>query len=245
MNIILVHGAFSDGNCWSNVTECLKERGQNVVALTLSGHTDDYGNAFDITMEKYGEDIIKVAETMDGPTVLIGHSLGGCAVTIAGEMRPDLFDKIIYVCAIIPKRRYRMITSRFGLLSFTLGRKLSKRLKWLAKGYVTVDLLVDDRENDKMDDKKSVFRNTFVTNEPIKPMLSKIRWTDGNLGRIPKVYVETLRDRMLPPKLQRYYMKRMNFESVRFIDSGHSPFFSKWEDLCDIIEDECRKGRVS
>ncbi|WP_175548559.1 alpha/beta fold hydrolase [Dethiosulfatibacter aminovorans] len=244
MNIILVHGAYSDGNCWSRVTECLRDRGNNVVAVTLSGHTDDYGNAFDVTMKKYGEDIIKEAEKMDGPSVLIGHSLGGCAVTVAGEMRPELFEKVIYVCAVIPKRRYRMITSRFGLLSFALGRKLSKSWKLIIKGYATIDVLMDGENYEKMDDKKSAFRNTFVTNEPIRPMFSKIKWTDKRLGNIPKVYVETLRDRMLTPKLQRYYMKRMKFECVRSIDSGHSPFFSKWEDLCDIIEDECRKDRA-
>lgn len=159
MNIILVHGAYSDGNCWAKVTECLRDRGHNVKDVTLSGHSHDYGKAFDVTMEKYGEDIIKAAE--------------------------------------------------------------------------------------KMDDRKSSFRNTFVTNEPIRPMFSKIKWTDGRLGKIPKIYVETLRDRMLTPKLQRYYMKRMNFECVRSIDSGHSPFFSKWEELCDMIGDECRKNKVS
>ena len=151
MNIILVHGAYSDGNCWAKVTECLKERGNNVKAVTLSGHTDDYGNAFDVTMERYGEDIIKEAEKMDGPSILIGHSLGGCAVTVAGEMRPELFKKVIYVCAVIPKRRYRMITSRFGLLSFALGRKLSKSWKLMVKGYATIDVLVDSRDYEKMD----------------------------------------------------------------------------------------------
>jgi pimeloyl-ACP methyl ester carboxylesterase len=196
-------------------------------------------------MKKYSQDIIQVAEKMDGPSVLISHSLGGCPVTVAGQMRPDLFQKIIYVCAIIPKKRYRMISSRFGLLSFALGRKIRKSWNLLLKGYVSIDLLVDSREREKMDDKKSAFRNTFVTNEPIRPMFSKIKWTDKGLGSIPKVYVETLRDRMLPPKLQRYYVKRMKFESIRSIDSGHSPFFSKWEDLCHIIEDECRKDKVS
>ena len=245
MNIILVHGAYSDGNCWAKVTECLAKRGHNVKAVTLSGHTHDYGKAWDITMKKYGQDIVRQAEKMDGPSVLIGHSLGGCAVSVAGEMRPELFEKIIYVCAIIPKRRYRLLTSRFGLLSFALGRKLSKSWKLLVRGYVSIDILVDSRDYEKMDEKKSSFRNTFVTNEPIRPMFSKIKWTDGRLGKIPKVYIETLRDRMLKPKLQRYYMKRMKFDSVRSMDSGHSPFFSKWEDLCHIIEDECRKDRVS
>lgn len=245
MNIILVHGAFADGNCWSGVEKFFRNKGHNAVSVTLSGHSPDYGNAWDITMEKYGQDIIRQAEKMDGPSVLIGHSLGGCAVSVAGELRPELFERIIYVCAIIPKRRYRLITSRFGLLSFALGSKLSKNWRLIVKGYAAIDILVDSRDYKKMDEKKSSFRNTFVTNEPIRPIFSKIKWTDGRLGKIPKVYIETLRDRMLKPKLQRYYMKRMKFDSVRSMDSGHSPFFSKWEDLCHIIEDECRKDRVS
>ena len=39
-----------------------------------------------------------------GPVILVGHSLGGLAISGAGNEIPDLIDRLVYIAAICPVR---------------------------------------------------------------------------------------------------------------------------------------------
>src|SRR5499427_3990064 len=73
-NVVLVHGLFADGSCWSEVIPRLQAAGLNVTSVqnpltTLSESVDA---------------AMRVLERQDGPTVLAGHSFSGMIVTDAG-----------------------------------------------------------------------------------------------------------------------------------------------------------------
>jgi pimeloyl-ACP methyl ester carboxylesterase len=71
INIVLVHGAFADGSHWRHVIPGLYRAGYRVVAAQnpLTSLVDDVARTR------------KLAEWMDGPTLLVGHSYGGAVVT--------------------------------------------------------------------------------------------------------------------------------------------------------------------
>jgi pimeloyl-ACP methyl ester carboxylesterase len=75
INIVLVHGAFADGSHWRHVIPGLHRAGHRVVAAQnpLTSLVDDVARTR------------KLAEWMDGPTLLVGHSYGGAVVTGAGH----------------------------------------------------------------------------------------------------------------------------------------------------------------
>jgi pimeloyl-ACP methyl ester carboxylesterase len=66
-NIVLVHGAWADGSCWSPVIERLQEDGLQVCApqFPLTSLADDVAR------------LRQVLEFQDGPTIVAGHSYGG------------------------------------------------------------------------------------------------------------------------------------------------------------------------
>src|SRR5579875_2120680 len=72
--VVLVHGLFADGSCWSDVIGRLQPRGLNVVSVQNPPTTlDDSADA-----------VRRVLGRMDGPTVLVGHSFAGTIVSEVG-----------------------------------------------------------------------------------------------------------------------------------------------------------------
>ncbi|MCW2985493.1 MAG: hypothetical protein JWR63_3063 [Conexibacter sp.] len=88
MNIVLVHGAWADGSCWSAVIEQLEADGHHVVApqFGLGPIADDVAK------------LRRVLRRQDGPVVLAGHSYGGQIMTSLGADAPNAVA-IVYIAA--------------------------------------------------------------------------------------------------------------------------------------------------
>jgi pimeloyl-ACP methyl ester carboxylesterase len=71
-NVLLVHGAWVDGSSWNKVTAILQRRGYTVLAvqLPLTSLADDVAWTRHV-----------LAERLQGPTVLAGHSYGGAVIS--------------------------------------------------------------------------------------------------------------------------------------------------------------------
>lgn len=87
-NIVLVHGAWADGSCWSTVIERLQADGYHVTApqFPLNSLPDNVAR------------LREVLARQDGPTVLAGHSYGGQIMTALGTNAPNV-AAIVYVAA--------------------------------------------------------------------------------------------------------------------------------------------------
>ncbi|TIP37966.1 MAG: alpha/beta hydrolase, partial [Mesorhizobium sp.] len=83
----MVHGAYADGSCWSDVVGILQQAGfrPTVVQHPLT------------TLEAGVEATRRAIALQDGPTVLVGHSFAGMIVTEAG-MDPKV-SSLVYVAA--------------------------------------------------------------------------------------------------------------------------------------------------
>src|SRR3984957_14925694 len=66
-NVVLVHGLFADGSCWSEVIVRLQAAGLNVTAVQ---------NPL-TTLPEAVASAERVLARQDGPTVLVGHSFSG------------------------------------------------------------------------------------------------------------------------------------------------------------------------
>ncbi len=79
---VLVHGAMSDSRNWRRVGPALADLGYHVTAVDLRGHGHS-PRAAEYTAELLAHDVV---ETVDPhPDLVIGHSLGGLAVSLAVE----------------------------------------------------------------------------------------------------------------------------------------------------------------
>src|SRR5437660_11073696 len=89
-NVVLVHGLFADGSCWSEVIARLQAAGLNVTAVQ---------NPL-TTLPEAVAAAQRVLDRQDGPTVMVGHSFSGMIVTEAG-VHPQV-SALVYVAARAP-----------------------------------------------------------------------------------------------------------------------------------------------
>src|SRR6202051_2048520 len=87
-NIVLIHGAWADGSCWSGVIERLQARGYHVTAPQFPETTlaDDVAR------------VRQVLEVQGGPTIVAGHSYGGQIMTALGTEAPNVVG-LVYIAA--------------------------------------------------------------------------------------------------------------------------------------------------
>ena len=127
-NVVLVHGLFADGSCWSEVIARLQPKGIQVTAVQNPLTTLD-----DAVAETQ-----RVLDRQDGPTVLAGHSFSGMIVTEAG-VHPNV-SAVVYVAARAPdaEEDYAALASSFlrrpprPALSSTATKEDSPRLHFFA-----------------------------------------------------------------------------------------------------------------
>src|SRR6187200_3165429 len=87
-NIVLVHGAWADGSCWSSVIERLQAVGFHVTAPQFALGT----LAGDVARLRH------MLRLQDGPTLVVGHSYGGQSITALGDDAPNVAG-LVYVAA--------------------------------------------------------------------------------------------------------------------------------------------------
>ena len=99
--IILVHGAWADGSCWSNIILPLQQRGLHVICapIPMTSLTDD------------ATALSRVLEHTSGPLVLVGHAYSGAVIAAVREDRA----KVAGLCRGARARRRR--DRRGGFLS--------------------------------------------------------------------------------------------------------------------------------
>ena len=76
-NIVLVHGAWVDASGWKPVYEILTKQGFHVTMV----QEPETSFADDVTATK------RILDLQDGPTILVGHSYGGCRASKPNSSR--------------------------------------------------------------------------------------------------------------------------------------------------------------
>jgi pimeloyl-ACP methyl ester carboxylesterase len=88
--IVLVHGAWADGSCWSNIILPLKRKGLNVICAP-------------IPLTSLSNDITALNQALErtsGPVVLAGHAYAGAVIAGTTEKR---VKSVVYVAALAPE----------------------------------------------------------------------------------------------------------------------------------------------
>ena len=93
--IVLVHGAWHGAWCWDLVQAHLGSAGVDVVAVDLPGHGANHEPLADLHGD--AATVRSTLDSLDGPTVLVGHSYGGAVITEAGAH--DRVAHLVYIAA--------------------------------------------------------------------------------------------------------------------------------------------------
>lgn len=95
--VVLVHGAWHRGSSWAPVTAALQRSGVPVSAPDLPSGSGGYEDQVAAVLAATGADPAE-------PVVLVGHSLGGLAATVAAaRLSADRVRALVLVGALVPE----------------------------------------------------------------------------------------------------------------------------------------------
>lgn len=86
---LLVHGGFHGAWCWRKTVAELEKRGHRAKAIDLPGQGEDETPLTKVTLGTMVDKIVVEMAGLPGQVVLVGHSLGGIAISVTGETVPE------------------------------------------------------------------------------------------------------------------------------------------------------------
>jgi pimeloyl-ACP methyl ester carboxylesterase len=218
-NIVLVHGAWADGSCWSAVIESLQARGYTATAPQFpeTSLRDDVAR------------LRQVLRRQTGPVVLVGHSYGGQIMTALGTDSAGV-AALVYVAA-------------FGLDE---GESLGSLLAGGPPTAALAHLIVDEQGFAWLPEQD--FVGHFAADvDPVKARVLWAAQQGLSMSTFedlmgvpawkshPAWYLVATNDEAIPPDAERMFAKRMGATTVE-VASGHLAMVSHPREVVEQIE---------
>ena len=218
-NVVLVHGAWADGSCWSAVIERLQADGYNVTApqFPLTALADDVAR------------LRQVLARQNGPTIVAGHSYGGQIITALGTNAPNVVG-LVYIAG-------------FGLdAGESIGALLAQGPVTPALAHLIIDkqgfgwLPEDDfvhhfaADVDPVKAKVMYAVQQALAAAALQDVMGVPAWKS-----LPSWYMVAQNDQAIPPDAERLFAKRMGATTVE-VPTSHVAMVSHPDDVVKLIE---------
>lgn len=215
-HVILVHGAWADGSCWSNVIVPLKHQGFHVTAaqIPLTSLTDDASL------------LGRVIERTTGPVTLVGHAYAGAVIAAA---QSDRVKSLVYIAALVPDEGETVADVFYRAAPHTEAPHLQPDkhgVIWMPEeGFIRA---VAHRASP---DQHAVMA---AVQSPIAVQCIQEKSLAPAWKRTPSWYLIAEDDRMVPLETQRFMAERMG-ATIRSHDVDHSPMYTAPDVVVDLI----------
>ena len=220
LNIVLVHGAWADGSCWSGVIERLQAQGFQVRApqFPLTSLADDVAR------------LREVLEFQDGPTIVVGHSYGGQIMTALGDEAPNVVG-LVYIAAFALDQGESVGALLSGgppMPALVHMFRDSRGFGWLSE---------DDFVNHFAADVDPIWARVMYA---VQQALALSAWEEDVMGvpawkSLPSWYLVAQNDEAIPPDAERQFAQRMGATTIE-IPSSHVAMVSHPAEVADLVE---------
>lgn len=222
-NVVLVHGAYADGSCWSDVIARLQQARLNVMAVQnpLTSLADDVAATQ------------RALDLQDGPTVLVGHSWAGTVISQAGV--DEKVTALVYVAARAPDsgEDYAALAAQFPIPP-------ANAVLVHAGGFAQLseDAFLADFANGVNSIQARVL---YAVQGRIADTLFASRTTAAAWRDKPAWYAISKQDRTTSPELERFLANRMQATAIE-VDSGHLSMITHPQEIASLIMEAAGVG---
>jgi pimeloyl-ACP methyl ester carboxylesterase len=267
--VVLVHGFWHGSWCWSRVTEHLAGLGVPAVAVDMDGHglnsrsprarwhrpfdpdafATEPSPVADVTASSAAAVLVDQLRRIGGgrPCVVVAHSMGGVAATLAAELAPELVSELVYLSAYAP------VSGKPTADYFTLPEAGHTVLDLVAGDFTAVGAFRMDTGDPErqgaireafyhdVDDVTAAAAISLLSPDgPIGVPAETVTVTAERYGAIPHTYLLCRQDNAFPLALQQIFVAEIDAVSsrpttVRELETSHSPFLSRPAELAEAI----------
>ncbi|MBX5190597.1 alpha/beta hydrolase [Rhizobium sp. NZLR3b] len=215
-NVVLAHGLFADGSCWTEVIARLQAAGLNATAAQ---------NPL-TTLPDAVAAVKRVLDRQDGPTVLVGHSFSGMMVTEAG-VHPNV-SALVYVAARAPDagEDYTALAKTFPTPPASAGIVFDGD-----EGRLNEAAFLRDFAGDLPEARAKVL---YAVQQPFQKALLTGKTTQAAWRSKPSWYAVSTEDRTINPDLERFMAKRMGAKTVE-VKASHLSLISHPDEITQLI----------
>ncbi len=214
--VVLVHAAWADGSCWSNIVLPLERHGLHVMCapIPMTSLTDDAAA------------LSRALERTSGPVVLVGHAYSGAVIA---TVREDRVKSLVYVAALAPDEGETVAKV------FYHDEASPEQPKMVPDAYNYV-WMPDDAFRRALAHKASADQASIAAavQRPLAVACIQHPVPAPAWKSKPTWYLVAEEDRMINPKTQRFMAARMGAK-VRSHPVDHTPMYADPRVVIDVI----------
>jgi len=222
-NIVLVHGAFTDGSSWAQVISRLQAMGYHVTAVQnpLTSLADDVSATE------------RVLRRQKGDVLLVGHSWAGAVITQAGNDKQ--VKGLVYLSALVPDSG-ESVADLLSSLNAPMDGLVpdAQGLVWLDDPQAFHQVMAADLPMAQVNVLASIQQPIAAASFSGK--IQHAAWHDK-----PSWYLQTESDQALRPAVQKAIAQRIGAK-VTSIDSSHLSLLSHPDEVAMLIDKAAREA---
>ncbi len=222
-NIVLVHGALTDGSSWAPLVIKLQAMGYHVTAVQnpLSSLADDV---------KATE---RVLRRQDGNVLLVGHSWGGAVITQAGNAAN--VKGLVYLSALAPDSAESVHDLMTAINAPMNGLSPDQEgMIWMDDPAKFHQFMAADVPMAKV--KELVAAQQPIAAATMDEKVQHAAWRDK-----PTWYLKAEKDQALPTTVQQTIAQRMGAHIVS-VPSSHMSYLSHTDAVAKLIDQAAREA---
>ncbi|KAJ9187378.1 hypothetical protein P3X46_002839 [Hevea brasiliensis] len=244
-HLVLVHGGGFGAWCWYKIITLLVESGFRVDAVDLTGsgtHSSDTNSIK--TLSQYIKPLTDIFNKLQEgeKVILVGHDIGGACISCMMELFPSQIAKSVFIAATLLNNGQSALDILSQQTGFTDQMRQAQVFLYANgkdKPPTAIDLdkaFLADLLFNQSSAKDIALASVSMRPIPFAPLLEKLSLSDKNYGSIPRFYIKTQEDRVIPVSLQESMIESNPPKQVFQVKgSDHAPFFSKPQALHRIL----------
>lgn len=219
--VLLVHGSCHGAWCWRDVLPELAARGIAAKAIDLPGHGADRTPLGEVTLERYAEAILAA---LDGPTVVVGHSMAGYPISRAADRDPARIARLVYLAAYVPADGLSLADRRRQAPRQPILKALDRSAdgqSFRVRPEHAREVFFHD-----CDEAALAFALDHLGPQPVAPQETPLD-LGANWQGVPRSYIVCEEDGAVPTEFQRVMAAETAPRDTHALAGSHSPFLAR------------------
>jgi pimeloyl-ACP methyl ester carboxylesterase len=211
------------------------------MAPDLAGCGSDRTPVADVSLDRWVTDVSNLVRGDSQKAILVGHSRGGLVISqVAERTAPDVAAVVYLTALMLPDGRAAMelpaIMTEEGFDGSSVSQGAGFGMTADGQSMFAQQSLVEVFYSNCSEEDRA-FAIPRLGPEAIAPTMAKLSLTASRWGSLPRIYIETTRDKALPIEAQRAMIARSKPTEVHSLDADHMPIFNDVDRLAALLED--------